>query len=135
MLMAFISLHKYTNMITNFLQFRFKKSPLLAKIKSEPTFFQVLWQFFNPKGPLLRAGGIPPRTPLPPASPCSGSEKDDFKFFVPLLAEPPSFARFGGKFFSYLSNNPPHSTTVNPFLAGVIIYGCSREICNSSGLK
>jgi len=34
-----------------------KKSPLLAKIKSEPTFFQVLWQFFNPKGPLLRAGG------------------------------------------------------------------------------
>jgi hypothetical protein len=27
------------------------------------------------------AGGIPPRTPLPPASPKSGSGKDDFKFF------------------------------------------------------
>gem|GEM_PF-2863647 len=24
------------------------KSPLLAKIKFEPTFFQVFWQFFNP---------------------------------------------------------------------------------------
>jgi len=33
------------------------KSPLLAKIKFEPTFFQILWQFFNPKGSLLRAGG------------------------------------------------------------------------------
>jgi hypothetical protein len=31
-------------MITNFLNFE-KKSPLLAKIKFEPTFFQVLWRF------------------------------------------------------------------------------------------
>jgi hypothetical protein len=27
------------------------------KMKFEPIFFQVLWQFFNPKGSLLRAGG------------------------------------------------------------------------------
>jgi len=27
------------------------------------------------------AGGIPPEPPLPPASPKSGSGKDDFKFF------------------------------------------------------
>ena len=31
-------------MITVFINF-FKKSPLLAKIKFEPTFFQVLWRF------------------------------------------------------------------------------------------
>ena len=37
--------------------------------------------------------------------------------------------------FSYLSNNPPHSTTVKPFLSGVIMFGCSRMICDSSGLK
>ena len=36
---------------------KIKKSPLLAKIKFEPIFFQVLWQFFNPKGSLLWAGG------------------------------------------------------------------------------
>ena len=36
--------------------YQIKKSPLLVKIKFEPTFFQVLWQFFNPKGSLLRAG-------------------------------------------------------------------------------
>ena len=46
------------------------KSPLLAKIKFEPTFFQVLWQFFNPKGSLLLAGGrgvwsLPFRPPSP----------------------------------------------------------------------
>jgi hypothetical protein len=34
-----------------------KKSPLLAFIKFKPIFFQVLWQFFNPKGSLSQAGG------------------------------------------------------------------------------
>jgi len=38
-------------MITN------KMSLVQLKMKFEPIFFQVLWQFFNPKGSLLRAGG------------------------------------------------------------------------------
>ena len=45
------------------------KSPLLAKIKFEPTFFQVLWRFAFSLPLQGEAGG-----------------KDDFKFF------------FGGKF-------------------------------------
>jgi hypothetical protein len=30
-------------------------SPLLAQMKFEPIFFQVLWQFFNPKGSLYKS--------------------------------------------------------------------------------
>ncbi len=35
----------------------FKKSPLLAKIKFEPTFFQVLWRFAFPLPLQGEAGG------------------------------------------------------------------------------
>jgi hypothetical protein len=40
------------------------------KMKFELIFFQVLWQFFNPKGSLLQAGGS------------DSFGLDDFKFFV-----------------------------------------------------
>ena len=47
-------------MITNkteSVQLKMKEARFWHKMKFEPIFFQVLWQFFNPKGSLLRAGG------------------------------------------------------------------------------
>ena len=47
-----------------------KKSPLLAKIKFEPTFFQVLWRFAFPLPLLGEAGGRGVRSlPFRPPSP------------------------------------------------------------------
>jgi len=51
---AYLTLHKYTNKFYEINQIKNERSPLLAKIKFEPIFFQILWQFFNPKGSLLR---------------------------------------------------------------------------------
>ena len=36
---------------------KMREARFWPKMKFEPIFFQVLWQFFNPKGSLLRAGG------------------------------------------------------------------------------
>jgi len=47
-------------MITNktkTVQLKMREARFWPKMKFEPIFFQVLWQFFNPKGSLLRAGG------------------------------------------------------------------------------
>jgi len=47
-------------MITNkiyLVQLKIMEARFWPKMKFEPIFFQVLWQFFNPKGSLLLAGG------------------------------------------------------------------------------
>ncbi len=47
-------------MITNktkVVQLKMREARFWPKMKFEPIFFQVLWQFFNPKESLLRAGG------------------------------------------------------------------------------
>ncbi len=47
-------------MITNKTQsikLKMREARFWPKMKFDPIFFQVLWQFFNPKGSLLRAGG------------------------------------------------------------------------------
>ena len=36
---------------------KIREARFWPKMKFKPIFFQVLWQFFNPKGSLLRAGG------------------------------------------------------------------------------
>ena len=62
-------------MITNYMnlvQLKIKKSPLLAKIKFEPTFFQVLWRFAFSLPLQGEAGGrgvwsLPFRPPSPDA--------------------------------------------------------------------
>jgi hypothetical protein len=38
-------------------QLKMREARFWLKMKFETIFFQVLWQFFNPKGSLLRAGG------------------------------------------------------------------------------
>ncbi|MBU0776678.1 hypothetical protein KKF49_02485 [Patescibacteria group bacterium] len=38
-------------------QLKMREARFWPKMKFEPIFFQVLWQFFNPKVSLLRAGG------------------------------------------------------------------------------
>ncbi len=45
--------------IINFstLLLKMREARFWPKMKFEPIFFQVLWQFFNPKGSLLQAGG------------------------------------------------------------------------------
>jgi len=48
---------------------KIKKSPLLAKIKFEPTFFPVLWQFAFPLPLFGEAGGRGVRGELRPPSP------------------------------------------------------------------
>ena len=49
--------HLYTNMYLVFFQLKMIEARFCPKMKFETIFFQVLWQFFNPKGSLLRAGG------------------------------------------------------------------------------
>src|SRR3989338_2313336 len=47
-------------MITNkmkIVQLKMREARFWPKMKFEPIFFQVLWQFFNPKGLLPQAGG------------------------------------------------------------------------------
>ena len=41
----------------NLVQLKMREARFWPKMKFETIFFQVLWQFFNPKGSLLRAGG------------------------------------------------------------------------------
>ena len=48
--------HLHTNMYLDFLQLKMREARFWPKMKFEPIFFQVLWQFFNPKGSLLRQG-------------------------------------------------------------------------------
>ena len=38
-------------------QLKMREACFWPKMKFEPIFFQVLWQFFNPKGSLPQAGG------------------------------------------------------------------------------
>src|SRR3989344_1978234 len=55
--MAFYNLQSYTNIYLVFLQLKMKEARFWPKMKFETIFFQVLWQFFNPKGSLPQAGG------------------------------------------------------------------------------
>ncbi len=48
-------------------QLKIREAHFWPKMKFEPIFFQVLWQFFNPKGSLLRAGGREDLGRIPPA--------------------------------------------------------------------
>ena len=41
----------------NLVQLKMREAHFWPKMKFETISFQVLWQFFNPKGSLLRAGG------------------------------------------------------------------------------
>jgi hypothetical protein len=62
---------------------KIKKSPLLAKIKFEPTFFQVLWRFAFSlllQGEAWRKGGL---GGIPPAEP-SQFRSDIFKQTPPV---------------------------------------------------
>src|SRR3989339_2165807 len=57
-------------MITNkmkVVQLKMREARFWPKMKFETIFFQVLWQFFNPKGSLLRAGGRGVEGGIPPA--------------------------------------------------------------------
>jgi len=61
------------------------KSPLLAKIKFEPTFFQVLWRFafsLPLQGEAGRKGGLV--FALPPAEPVNEIGSDIFKHTPPV---------------------------------------------------
>jgi len=97
--------HLYTNMYLVFLQLKMIEARFWPKMKFETIFFQVLWQFFNPKGSLLRAGGrgvwgeicsnFFQRTPpvgkclcwlaLYEGSPADFKRKLEFFIFAPLL--------------------------------------------------
>ena len=41
----------------NLVQLKMREARFWPKMKFVPIFFQVLWQFFNPKGSLPQAGG------------------------------------------------------------------------------
>src|SRR4030042_229369 len=55
MLLLILVLHTIVSICILVLKMR--EARFWPKMKFEPIFFQVLWQFFNPKGSLLRAGG------------------------------------------------------------------------------
>ena len=84
-----------------------KKSPLLAKIKFEPTFFQVLWRFAFPlplpayaplrSGRQGEAGGRGVRSlALPPAEPVNEIGSDIFKYIPPVGKSSCWLARYAG---------------------------------------
>ena len=56
-MMVISNFHYYTNMYLDFLQSKIWEARFWPKMKFEPIFFQVLWQFSNPKGSLPQAGG------------------------------------------------------------------------------
>ena len=60
------------------------KSPLLAKIKFEPTFFPVLWQFAFPLPLFGEAGGRGGSGGIPPAEPVNKIGSDFFKYTPPI---------------------------------------------------
>jgi len=59
--------HLYTNMYLVFFQLKMIEARFCPKMKFETIFFQVLWQFFNPKGSLPQAGGRGVLGGIPPA--------------------------------------------------------------------
>ena len=68
-------------MITNKMktvQLKMREARFWPKMKFEPIFFQVLWQFFNPKGSLLRAGGRGGLGGIPPALQILGEISSNF---------------------------------------------------------
>ena len=74
-----------------------KKSPLLAKIKFEPTFFQVLWRFAFPLPLLGEAGGRGVRSlALPPTEPVNEIGSDIFKYIPPVGKSSCWLARYAG---------------------------------------
>ncbi|MDD3607843.1 MAG: hypothetical protein PHQ20_03555 [Candidatus Moranbacteria bacterium] len=57
---------------------KMREARFWPKMKFEPIFFQVLWQFFNPKGSLLRAGGRGVWGGIPPALQILGEISSNF---------------------------------------------------------
>jgi len=60
------------------------KSPLLAKIKFEPTFFQVFWRFAFLLPLQGEAGGKGVWGGIPPAEPVKEISSDIFKYTPPI---------------------------------------------------
>src|SRR3989338_1854995 len=55
--MALLILVLHTIVSICILVLKMREARFWPKMKFEPIFFQVLWQFFNPKGSLPQAGG------------------------------------------------------------------------------
>ena len=73
------------------------KSPLLAKIKFEPTFFQVLWRFVFSLPLFGEAGGKGDSVfALPPAEPVNEIGSDIFKYTPPIGKSSFWLARYAG---------------------------------------
>ena len=75
-------------MITNkmkVVQLKMREARFWPKMKFETIFFQVLWQFFNPKGSLLRAGGRGVEGGIPPALQILGEICSNFFERTPLI--------------------------------------------------
>ena len=73
------------------------KSPLLAKIKFEPTFFQVLWRFVFSLPLFGEAGGKGDSVfALPPAEPVNEIGSDIFKYIPPIGKSSFWLARYAG---------------------------------------
>ena len=62
----------------NLVQLKMREARFWPKMKFETIFFQVLWQFFNPKGSLLRAGGRGGSGGVPPALQILGEISSNF---------------------------------------------------------
>ena len=73
-----------------------EKSPLLAKIKFEPTFFQVLWRFAFSLPLLGEAGGKGVLGGIPPAEPVKEIGSDIFKYIPPVGKSCFWLARYAG---------------------------------------
>lgn len=73
------------------------KSPLLAKIKFKPTFFQVLWRFAFSLPLFGEAGGRGDSVfALPPAEPVNEIGSDIFKYTPPVGKRSVWLARYAG---------------------------------------
>ena len=82
--------HLYTNMYLVFFQLKMIEARFCPKMKFETIFFQVLWQFFNPKGSLPQAGGRGVLGGIPPALQILGEICSNF------FERTPPFRKLGG---------------------------------------
>jgi len=76
-----------------------KKSPLLAKIKFEPTFFSVLWQFAFPLPLFGEAGGRGVRGEFRPPRQKAEAERTISIFSNPALRDCEAVPRLAANFF------------------------------------
>ena len=99
-------------MITNKLKLskenKIIKSPLLAKIKFEPTFFPVLWRFAFPLPLFGEAGGRGVRGGIPPAEPSQRASQQPLF----LTGGEWRIRTSGTEISAQRFSRPPHSTTL-----------------------